>query len=111
MPPGEQEVTENKEGRTHRVGPDLSEPGTTFGHQHPYQAAYQFSNLAHLSQALYANQMLTGLPPSPVGGWARPWLDGQGGQTQWYLRRNFLLGSSNQSGIWQAGPKPTTEVV
>lgn len=76
MSPGEQEATENKEGGTHRVGPDLSEPGTTFGHQHPYQAAYQLSSLAHLSQALYANRMLTGLSLSPLGGWVRPWLDG-----------------------------------
>lgn len=39
--PGEREAIENKEGGTEKVGPNLLKPGTTFGHQCPYQVAYQ----------------------------------------------------------------------
>lgn len=42
----------------------------------PIKLLISCSSLAHLSQGLYANRMLTGLPLSPLGGWARPWLDG-----------------------------------
>lgn len=64
-----------KEG--HTGWDQISEsPGQPLAIGIPIKLLISCSSLAHLSQGLYANRMLTGLLLNPLGGWARPWLDG-----------------------------------